>query len=452
MARGEAPKKLRGLSWHAIQNLTVEQLCQWCFEAGFLQDRRGESCPKCGLHGLQLHETRCAYACPARACRYEESVTKREPGLFLERVPLPKQLQVLYRMVYHNAPGAREIAADVDMDYAPVLHIMKSPRDITTFWMRRANALLQVGGVDTDNEMDEVSFRSKKVEVVQDDGQVVPKTLWWRFLAAGRRGSSLVYLADLEDRLTEAGQGGGGKISDSEVEHHILREWLRELGHQPRPLLAPWSVLHTDGADAYRKLHRVLGIDLYRPFNYWHTWVRHSRKKHPETGAWMPVQFTVRKRIKLRSGAVDWRKGGTQKKDGFFASLRRHVSRRAIPSCDRGTLRGMCYFYQWMYWRTRDPEADALRGHHDRASQPLYDLMFELGRLRKKVRALLCDQALADPDWLAVAEPHTFDALPTVQLPERKRIPKKQQPRTPNLGARPRKDPVGGPARKRGRG
>ena len=61
----------------------------------------------------------------------------------------------------------------------------------------------------------------------------------------------------------------------------------------------------------------------------------------------------------LQSRVVAWHKGGTQQKDGFIAGLRKHVSRRAVPSCDRNTLRRVCYFFQWLYWRTRGPEADA---------------------------------------------------------------------------------------------
>ena len=91
----------------------------------------------------------------------------------------------------------------------------------------------------------------------------------------------LGYLAELEDRLTGGGQGGGGKIHDVEVEVHVLRKWLERHGQVPRLLLAHWSVLHTDGAEAYRKLHRTKGIELYRPFGYghivWQSWASSCR-------------------------------------------------------------------------------------------------------------------------------------------------------------------------------
>ena len=181
------------------------------------------------------------------ACaRMGKACTRRETGLFVEKVPLNKQMQVIYRMVYHNQPGAREQSADAEVDPDVVYQIQRNVRRIVSYYMIRANQLLQIGGVDMDCEADELCFRSKRVR----DAEGIEKVQWLRFLAVSRRGSSLVYLHHLEDRLTAAGKGGGGKIQDYEVEHHFLREWLRELGHTPRPLLAPWSALHTDGADS----------------------------------------------------------------------------------------------------------------------------------------------------------------------------------------------------------
>ena len=100
--------------------------------------------------------------------------------------------------------------------------------------------------------------------------------------------------------------------------------------------------------------------------------MRHSRKKDKETGEVMPIRFAVRKRIELKDGSNAWRIGGTQKKDGFFAGLRKHVARRAHPTADRNTIREMCCFYQWVYWRTTDPEKDAIRGCHDRNQPPMF--------------------------------------------------------------------------------
>lgn len=246
--------------------------------------------------------------------RMGEACTRREPGLFVEKIPLNRQMQVIYCMVYHNAPGAREQSADADMDPAVVCEIQRNVRRIVSYYMIRANQLLQIGGEDMDCEADEICFRSKRVHVAEGN-LLTEKVQWIRFLAVSRRGSSLIYLNDLEDRITAAGKGGGGKILECEVEHHFLREWQREFGRTPRPLLAPWSVLHTDGADAYRKLHRLSGSAAFRPWNYWHTWVRHGKKKDKRTGQILPVQFAARKRISLRDGAVAQADLGTHRFD-----------------------------------------------------------------------------------------------------------------------------------------
>ena len=75
--------------------------------------------------------------------------------------------------------------------------------------------------------------------------------------------------------------------------------------------------------------------------------------------------------------------GGTQKKDGFWALVRKHVSRRAVPSANLAVLREMAYFYQWLYWRSTDPIRDANHGRHKEA--PATDMLQELGALRRRL-------------------------------------------------------------------
>ena len=133
----------------------------------------------------------------------------------------------------------------------------------------------------------------------------------------------------------------------------------------------------------------------------------------------------------------------------FFGLLRKHVSRRATPTIDRATVRSMCYFYQWVYWRTSDPEQDALRGQHDKSQPPLFDLLKELGRLRKRLRDLLGDDALQQPEWLEKAEKVILQNLPRPTMEKKVRVTQKTEPDKPELGARARKDAYGGWARKR---
>ena len=109
----------------------------------------------------------------------------------------------------------------------------------------------------------------------------------------------------------------------------------------------------------------------------------------------------------------------------------------------------MCYFFQWVYWRTADPENDALRGHHDKSQPPIFDLLKELGKLRQRTRAKLGEEALADEDWLAASEKSMFTDLPRPQLQQRVRLSAKTAPPSPKLGARERKEAYGGCARKR---
>lgn len=150
----------------------------------------------------------------------------------------------------------------------------------------------------------------------------------------------------------------------------------------------------------------------------------------------LPVQFAVRKRITLRDGSTAWRLGGTQKKDGFFAGLRKHVSRRGFPTEDRNTLQEFIYLYQWCYWRTRDPEKDALRGCHDKSQPPVFDLLKELGDLRRRLRVRLGDEALAQDNWLyTIPQDQWLSDLPSTAVPTH-RLQGKTLPPAPALGSR----------------
>jgi hypothetical protein len=129
--------------------MSESKLAEWCFEVGFLKDRRETLCPKCGKKELKLHGDKASYICKnATTCRYEEACVRREPGLFADKVSLSKQMQIIYRMVYHNAPGKRECAADADLDPRVVARIQANVRQLASYWMIRANSLLQVGGED----------------------------------------------------------------------------------------------------------------------------------------------------------------------------------------------------------------------------------------------------------------------------------------------------------------
>ena len=134
--------------------------------------------------------------------------------------------------------------------------------------IQRLSDSLCIGGRGFDVELDEICFRS----LARAHGVV-----WVRFLAAVRRGSSLVWIHKLPYRITDSGKGGGGPISDEELDDALLI-WSDE------PRLVPGSVCHTDGAKAYRSLAAPLydGCWLqYEGLHLGHTCVKH-KPPHPE--------------------------------------------------------------------------------------------------------------------------------------------------------------------------
>ena len=93
------------------------------------------------------------------------------------------------------------------------------------------------------------------------------------------------------------------------------------------------------------------------------------------------------------SGAIVWRKGGAQKKQCFWALVRRNFSRHAIASTKRMTLELMSCFLQWLYWRSAAPETYALAGR--RVTPPSPDLLTALGCLRRRLRETVGDDLWA---------------------------------------------------------
>lgn len=170
------------------------------------------------------------------------------------------------------------------------------------------------------------------------------------FLAGVRRGSSLVWIHKLPYRVSESGKGGGGPISQAELDDAML-VWSDE------PKLLAGSVCHTDGAKAYRNLASPLydgHLLQYEGLHLGHTCVKH-KPPHPEftkkisTRVWTGVQF---------QDEVRW--GGTQKLDGFFAGFRRVVGKKpfntAGPTDDARALSmeqlllHKVRLYQFKYW------------------------------------------------------------------------------------------------------
>ena len=68
---------------------------------------------------------------------------------------------------------------------------------------------------------------------------------------------------------------------------------------------------------------------------------------------------------------------------------------------DRELLRQMSYFFQWVYWRSSDPQADAIRGRRTDATP--VDMLKALGAMRKKLKLALGEDVISaqamDGSW-----------------------------------------------------
>ena len=101
----------------------------------------------------------------------------------------------------------------------------------------------QVGGVGIDAEADEVSFRAQGHR--HQDGRL--GVLWLRYICFAERGSRHLLLRYLGARfVANAGQGGGGGLSDEELSHAVFCGLLA--------VFRDGSVVHTDSAQAYISL------------------------------------------------------------------------------------------------------------------------------------------------------------------------------------------------------
>ena len=161
-----------------------------------------------------------------------------------------------------------------------------------------------------------------------------------------------MYVGELPVKFVKGkGQGGGGAITNAELWYHMRAT-------SQRPLVLYGSICRADRAKAYGQLHRMTGASRYGRLRLWRTWVRHSRKGN------LPVQFCRLRRVILHDGSKVWRKGGTQKIDGYSALFRKEVARRGVTTANSETLRDMVFFHQFLNWQSANPIADAKEGRH----------------------------------------------------------------------------------------
>ena len=107
---------------------------------GFLKDRSDELCSKCEEGRFEYKQVRSdgyAYVCNKRGCKRQVSATADDPVLFLERVPLRKQLLVIYNMIYHKEVGVDSWAFDSEMDDRATSQLVQRVRNLVSWWMIR---------------------------------------------------------------------------------------------------------------------------------------------------------------------------------------------------------------------------------------------------------------------------------------------------------------------------
>lgn len=114
----------------------------------------------------------------------------------------------------------------------------------------------QLGGPGIGVEIDEICFRARWVlgerDPVTGDREWCRE--WVRWMALVERGSEKIVFRKLETRVVKGnGEGGGGALGNQELLDAIFPSGRR-------PLLKWGTIVHTDGAKAYRNLVAVFVI------------------------------------------------------------------------------------------------------------------------------------------------------------------------------------------------
>ena len=272
-----------------------------------------------------------------------------DADVWLPKLSLRKQLALLWCMSRGHSVEQMCDLADVARETVQVLY--RRFVLLVAEHQQTANDTQKVGGCGVQYEADEVAFRCK----AERDGTGLLKILWIRYFGLVRRGSSKVLLALLPDRLVRgSGQGGGGCLRIEELSHALRAD-------STAPLLKEGSVLHTDSAKAYRKVgpqawpaagalqSNSHGAEPFSKHRWTHTNVTHKRK----TG--VPLRYVIKSEVVLPDGERLLVLKGTQKIDGYWASLRRLVGKLSVETghssyaARRGWLRALVCAHQWRW-------------------------------------------------------------------------------------------------------
>lgn len=301
---------------------------------------------------------------------------------------------LLWHWAKQQEPSGDELTEVAHVDHAKLPGTFQTPlRKMVAEERRVLESWLQLGGPGVDVEIDEVSFRWRKAA---GGGSVVD-----RFVCLVERNSRKMLLIELPQKVVAIG-GKCGAITNVELYAVIF----------PRgrpPLLLPGTVVHTDSAKAYRnlawtgspatevmpqdlaellvdrpspwrwesqeeaterqeaeaaeELHTVAGrtevwASRYRHLRLVHCAVVHKKKPGKKR------QFVVMRRCHFQEedaeavrakgddpwlvGNVSWRKGGTQKVDGYWRLLRKRVAYRS-SNARYGGLSEQASVHQWSH-------------------------------------------------------------------------------------------------------
>ena len=206
--------------------------------------------------GLFRHyRERAEWRCPCRQRGSDLSVGTGA-DIWQEGYTLRQNAALLLHWAKSTEPNSEELAADTFVDHGSLVRgWLKSAREVVSSEQARWNKEVQIGGPGVEVEIDEICFRARWVS----DGEDGSCREWQRYIAAFERRSGKLVLMQLPTRRVKgAGQGGGGSLTSEELHSFIMRDG-------GVPLLLPGTIVHTDGAMAYRDLDWCSSPDVAKP-------------------------------------------------------------------------------------------------------------------------------------------------------------------------------------------
>ncbi|CAE7219386.1 unnamed protein product [Symbiodinium sp. CCMP2592] len=195
--------------------------CEWCAATNWRIESKGDHA---------------CFRCKNKDCRASKSGLSEDQDIFGKKIALRSLVGALWLFLAPIQMSPDQTGLILGLDHRTVRGLFNNFRSWLSPIVDRLNEDLVIGALGADVELDEISFRSKAL----DD-----KILWNRYAAAVKRGSAKVFIEKLPNRLTAAGQGGGGPLSIDELKKLVVTGSSR---------LAQGSVCHTDSAKAYKKL------------------------------------------------------------------------------------------------------------------------------------------------------------------------------------------------------